>query len=795
MCNAARIVAVLRHFFMMMIRCLHWLRTVFALIACCVVVPRVGAGAFDGEIAAFESADAVNPPPANVIPFVGSSSFNNWANLPAAFPNHPVLNRGFGGSQMSDVLEYFDRVVARYQPPLVVVYEGDNDLAAGKSVAQVFADYSNFVWRVQQQLPATDIAFLSVKPSPSRASLLGQMAQLNSLIAGLADGRRIRYIDIYTPMLDGTGQPRAELFGPDNLHMNAAGYALWQSIIGPALDAWASTVGGTFLFDFGAAANTTEHAAAPDDPLNYWNNVTDAIGASPAGQVSNLVTVENSQTAMSLVIQSRFNGANANGTTAYLLFPPEAIRDSLFGNTEIFNGQSNLFPSFRLMGLDTQSVYHFTFFASRTNVSDNRETRYTVTGGSIASAVLNAANNTTNVAIVGGMAPDAAGQITIDLSPTENNNSANHFTYLGVMRMDAVPPQRPISFLREPVNTRVSVTRPASFSVAIAGSSPFFIQWFSNGMAIPGANQLTYTVPSATLDMSGALFSVSISNLAYSVMSSNALLEVTDAPPPLEVTTQVVLFDFGGGNTTEHAASPDDPTNYWNNVTTVIGSSSTALLTNIVTTENVSTVIGLAMLGRFNGANENGTTTSAVFPVEATRDSLFGNTEVFSGLSNIFPKFKLTGLDGSRRYRLTFYASRTGVGDNRETLYTVVGAATNSAVLNAANNISNVAALNETRPTAEGELVISLAPGSNNNNANHFTYLGVLKVELLPLPRYLPPQFSGGNFILRWTGSAEVESAPTVLGPWTSVSGIGENSHAEPINLNTNRFFRLRVSE
>src|SRR4026207_1700215 len=87
--------------------------TLMTLLAVCIS----GRGAaFDSEIAAFEAADAANPPPANVIPFVGSSSFNNWTALPAAFPNHPVLNRGFGGSQMSDVLYYFDRVVTKYQP-------------------------------------------------------------------------------------------------------------------------------------------------------------------------------------------------------------------------------------------------------------------------------------------------------------------------------------------------------------------------------------------------------------------------------------------------------------------------------------------------------------------------------------------------------------------------------------------------------------------------------------------------------------------------------------------------------
>jgi hypothetical protein len=258
------------------------------------------------------------------------------------------------------------------------------------------------------------------------------------------------------------------------------------------------------------------------------------------------------------------------------------------------------------------------------------------------------------------------------------------------------------------------------------------------------------------------------------------------------ITSQTLLFDFGGGLTTDHAAAPDDPTNYWNNVTTTIGGSSTASLTNIVTAENAATTVGLTMLSRFNGANENGTTASPLFAADATRDSLFGNTELFSGLTNIYPKFKLTGLSSARNYRFTFYASRTGVGDNRETLYTVQGAVTNTTTLNVANNITNVAVLNSVRPTSAGELIIGLTPSANNNNANHFTYLGVLKVELLPLPRHLPPRITGGSLNLQWTGGGVLEWAPTVMGPWTPISSPDGN-YSEPVLPGTNRFFRVRV--
>jgi hypothetical protein len=196
----------------------------------------------------------------------------------------------------------------------------------------------------------------------------------------------------------------------------------------------------SFLFDFGAAANTTEHAATPDDPVNYWNNVTDTIGVNPAGQLPNLVTLDNTVTGLGLQMLSRFGGANTAGTTASTLFPTESTRDSLFGNTETFSGLANIFPSFKLTGLDLGSSYSFTFYASRTGVSDNRETGYTINGGNSGFTAFNAANNVDGIsATVPGIVPTGSGEITISLAPTANNNNANHFTYLGVMRVDVVP--------------------------------------------------------------------------------------------------------------------------------------------------------------------------------------------------------------------------------------------------------------------------------------------------------------------------------------------------------------------
>jgi lysophospholipase L1-like esterase len=192
---------------------------------------------FEPEIRKFEVVDRRTPPPTNAILFTGSSSIRLWTNLVADFPNRVVLNRGFGGSHMSDLLHYFDRVVVPYRPKLIVVYEGDNDLASGKTVDAVFADYQEFVRRVQTQLPGTPVAFLAVKPSRARMKQIGLQRELNArLKAFAASDRGLSFVDTFTPILDDGGVARAELFREDGLHLNERGYAIWARVVREFLD-------------------------------------------------------------------------------------------------------------------------------------------------------------------------------------------------------------------------------------------------------------------------------------------------------------------------------------------------------------------------------------------------------------------------------------------------------------------------------------------------------------------------------------------------------------------------------
>lgn len=192
---------------------------------------------WEPEIAAFEAADKTNPPPQNAILFVGSSSIRLWPDLQQAFPGHQVFKRGFGGSELSDSVAFADRIVLPYRPKLIVMYAGDNDIADGKTPARILADFKAFVQEVHAALPRTRIAYIAVKPCPARKRFLPEVRVTNRRIRQYtATDDHLQFIDIYTPMLTPDGSLRPELFVTDNLHLNAKGYALWESIIRPVLD-------------------------------------------------------------------------------------------------------------------------------------------------------------------------------------------------------------------------------------------------------------------------------------------------------------------------------------------------------------------------------------------------------------------------------------------------------------------------------------------------------------------------------------------------------------------------------
>jgi lysophospholipase L1-like esterase len=197
---------------------------------------RESAGAIDARwresLDGFAALDRAHAPGPGGVVFVGSSSIRLWGDLEREFGTEGIVKRGFGGSRLSDVARYAAQLVLPYKPRLVVVYAGDNDIAEGATPDAVLASYADFVSQVHAALPKTRIAYLSIKPSPSREALMPAAIRANELIENWSKSDpMLDYIDVYTKMLDAKGRPRTDLFLADSLHLNAAGYAIWKSAI------------------------------------------------------------------------------------------------------------------------------------------------------------------------------------------------------------------------------------------------------------------------------------------------------------------------------------------------------------------------------------------------------------------------------------------------------------------------------------------------------------------------------------------------------------------------------------
>lgn len=194
---------------------------------------------WEKSILKFEELDKKNPPNSNnLIVFTGSSSMVLWESLKEDFPDKNVLNRGFGGSQTSDLIYYLDRAVNVYKPSQVFVYEGDNDIAdSKKSPEQVLADFTTVFNKLRAANQDVYIGFISIKPSPIRIKYTNEIIKTNVLIKEFIAGQdNAVYIDIYSEMVDESGKPKPDLYLPDQLHMAPSAYKIWVDAVKPYLN-------------------------------------------------------------------------------------------------------------------------------------------------------------------------------------------------------------------------------------------------------------------------------------------------------------------------------------------------------------------------------------------------------------------------------------------------------------------------------------------------------------------------------------------------------------------------------
>ena len=191
---------------------------------------------WEKSIAAFEQQDKTDAPPKGAILFVGASTIVRWKTLAQDFPGQKILNRGFGGNEICDSTHFADKIIFPYEPKMIFLRAGGNDINGGKTPEQVFADFKEFVATVREKLPDIDIAYIGMAPSIARWKNRDKEKAVNSMIEEFTkQNPHLKYIDTWTMTLGPDGEARPELFVADKLHYSAEGYKLLAERVRPFL--------------------------------------------------------------------------------------------------------------------------------------------------------------------------------------------------------------------------------------------------------------------------------------------------------------------------------------------------------------------------------------------------------------------------------------------------------------------------------------------------------------------------------------------------------------------------------
>lgn len=189
---------------------------------------------FEHYIKKFEEEDMrVRRRPGYVL-LVGSSTFTRWTDVGDYFPETMTLNRGFGGSTFPDIIYFADRMIFPYLPSKILIYAGDNDIAAGTSASETFRNAKKLRKMIAHKFPEIPVVLISVKPSLSRWKFKDSYEAFNRKLQKYAKRTHLtRFADTWTPMLNEQGEPRKDIFVEDGIHMNSKGYAIWKKILTP----------------------------------------------------------------------------------------------------------------------------------------------------------------------------------------------------------------------------------------------------------------------------------------------------------------------------------------------------------------------------------------------------------------------------------------------------------------------------------------------------------------------------------------------------------------------------------
>ena len=212
------------------------LTTLFILLSFALLAQAQSPTRFEKEIKKYIEEDASPYQSRDIILFTGSSSVKAWRTVDENYPKHDIINRGFGGSMMSDLYYYREDLILKYKPKQIFIYEGDNDIANGKSAKVIMKDTKMLVKAIRKALPKVNIVFISAKPSIARWNLKSEYELFNTKLEKYTKRQKnMEFADVWSSMLKEDGELDPTLFIKDGIHMNITGYTIWKNTIAPFL--------------------------------------------------------------------------------------------------------------------------------------------------------------------------------------------------------------------------------------------------------------------------------------------------------------------------------------------------------------------------------------------------------------------------------------------------------------------------------------------------------------------------------------------------------------------------------
>ncbi len=442
-----------------------------------VTVPTLPPVAINNDVDRWTYQDSVDPVAPGGVLFVGSSSIRRWETLAKDFADYNIVQRGFGGSQFSDLNPIVHRIVTPYQPSAIVVFEGTNDIrAGGKTGEQVFADFQTFVNLVRAHQPTVPICYIGITPVPSffnNPDHDPRRRTANTLIKDYCESDpnlNLHFLPTNELLdtLHDTDPVEWNTYFVDDTHINRKGYAHFTAVIRPALEAVLApnktfaanpdtlAAGEKLFFDFGPSDGANgDPTSVPDVNGNHWNNwylTNGGITINPGEHLANLVRSTGTNTGIRMTMTGGFlcNGKAPFGG----LFAPqpsllgelavETATEDFFYSTanDINDATSDDVPGgFMLAGLNPELSYEFRFFGSRSN-AEVRTTKYDVFGANHETANLTTSGtgigstggdaNDDEVVVISGVRPDEFGQVFVDITLVQGS-----FAYINAMQVTA----------------------------------------------------------------------------------------------------------------------------------------------------------------------------------------------------------------------------------------------------------------------------------------------------------------------------------------------------------------------